>query len=146
MAVGGIVLVGVAGLLVGCDDDESQAAAEDNLCASLTSFSATVVNLQGLDPTTASQDDYEAAVQEVQKAGNAVREDAEDVAEADTTALESAVDDLEAAAQDVPDDIPVTDALSSLQPEVQAVAQTWKETFDTLDCQTDTSSGDSQTS
>ncbi len=144
MALGAIVLVGVAGL-VGCDDDESQAAAEDNLCASLTSFSSSVVNLQGLDPATASQDDYEAAVQEIEKAGNTVREDAEDVSDADTAALESAVNDLEAAADDVPDDVPVADAVSTLQPEVQAVAQTWNEAFNGLGCQTSTSSSNSQT-
>lgn len=134
IAVGAIILAGVGGFVACGDDDESQATAEANLCASLESFSASVVGLQGLDLQTASQDDYEAAVQGVRDAWGAVRQDAKDVTEADSAALDSAVGDLESAVDDAPEDVPVADAVAGLQPQVAEVSQAWSELYNGLDC------------
>ncbi len=139
IAVGLVVLAGATGFVACDDDDESQATAEQNLCGSLSSFSAAVVNLQGLDVQTASQDDYEEAVAQVQDAWDDVRNDAEEVRDADSAALESANEDLSNAVEDAPQDVPVADAVASLQPQVQQVSQAWSEMFNGLGCSTGTS-------
>ena len=55
-----IILVAIAsafGLAAsGGDDEDSQASAEQELCASLASFSSAVVNLQGLSPESTKDD------------------------------------------------------------------------------------------
>jgi hypothetical protein len=135
IAVGAIVLAGIGGLVAcGDDDDESQATAEQNLCGSLSTFSAAVVNLQGLDVQTASKDDYEAAVQGIEDAWNSVRQDAKDVADADADALDAAREDLQSAVDEAPEDVPVASAIAGLEPQVDQVAQAWRELFDGLDC------------
>jgi hypothetical protein len=134
IAVGAIALVGIGGLAACGDDDESQATAEQNLCASLSSFSAAVVGLQGLDVQTASQDDYEDAVQQIRDAWNDVRQDAKDVVDADAAALDAAREDLESAVDDAPEDVPVADAVAALEPQVDEIAQSWRELYDGLDC------------
>jgi hypothetical protein len=121
-----------------CDDDESQATAEENLCASMQGLSSAFVQLQGLDLQTATTADLEAARQNIQSAWQQVRDDAEDVKEADVTAIEDAGAALDDAIADVPDDATIPEALQQVQPEATALAQTWRETFDDLGCTTTT--------
>jgi hypothetical protein len=132
LAVAAVALIVV---VAGCGgDSESQASAEESLCASLSDFAASVVRLQGLTVQTASTDDFEAAADDVSEAWDAVVADAEDVAEADTSALESSYNDLEGAIEDAPDDVPVAEAVGTLQEEVAAVAASYREMFNGLNC------------
>jgi hypothetical protein len=135
IAVGAVLLVGAFGF-VACDSDdgESQASAEESLCTSLDGFSAAVVKFQALDPQTASQDDYEAAAAAIQDAWGEVKAEAEDVAEADTAALDSAQAELSSAVENLPQDVPVSEAIAGLQPDVAAVAQAWGEIYDGVGC------------
>jgi hypothetical protein len=105
----------------------------------LSEFAASVVNLQGLTAETASTDDFEAAADDVSEAWDGVKADAEDISEADTGALESAYDDLEGAIDDAPDDVPVAEAVTTLQDEIAAVATAYREMY-SLNCPTGSSS------
>lgn len=116
------------------DDSEDQATAEQNLCSSLAGLSDSLAAFQALDPTSASYDDYDAAAADVGDAWDQVKPDAADVSAADTTALESAYDDLAQAIEDAPRDEPVSKALNSLSDEVAAVDSAWAEINDGLNC------------
>jgi hypothetical protein len=133
------VVTAAFALVVAACGDESQASAEENLCASLSEFAASVVNLQGLTAQTASTDDFQAAADDVREAWDAVKADAENVAEADSSALESAYNDLEGAIEDAPDDVPVADAVTTLQDEIASVAAAYREMY-SLNCATGSSS------
>ena len=117
----------------GGNDEESQASAEQDLCASLASFSAAVVNLQGLSPDS-TKDDIEEARDNVKSAWDDVKSKAQDVASADTEALENAEDDLRSAVDDLPDDTTVAQGLEALKPQLTAVAQTYREIYNGAGC------------
>ena len=133
-----IILVAIAAAfgLAACggDDEDSQASAEQELCASLASFSAAVVNLQGLSPES-TKDDISGARDDIASALDDVKSDAEDVASADTEALENAHDDLSSAVDDLPGDTTVAQGLEDLKPQVTAVANTYREMYNGAGCQ-----------
>ncbi len=54
--------------------------------------------------------------------------------EADDSALESAQDDLQSAVEDLPDDVTAEQALSELQPQLQAVDDSLAEISGGLNC------------
>jgi hypothetical protein len=144
-----LTLISLGALIVvfACGDDEgnggnadiratpeSQEGAEQNLCSSLSDFGDSLAALSDLEASSASAEDYEAATADVRAAWDQVEEDAADVAEADTTALESAQDDLDQAIEDAPADEPVTDALASLSEEIAAVRTALGEVGDGVGC------------
>lgn len=75
----------------------------------------------------------------MQDAWTDVRNAAEDVRVADPAALESADDALSDAIEDAPEDIPAADEVAGLEPQVQQVAQAWREMSDGLGCSRRTS-------
>jgi hypothetical protein len=130
-----VMLVAFCLGLVACGgDEESQAEAEQHLCASLDNFAASIVSLQGLGLQTASEDDLSSAADNVDEAWDQVVEDAKDVKNANTDAIESAYDDLKNAIEDRPTDKPITEVLAGLEPKVRAFAQAWKDLAGSFDC------------
>ena len=132
-----VILVAIAAAfgLTACggDDEGGQASAEQDLCASLASFSAAVVNLQGLSAES-TKDDIEEARDKVKSAWDDVKSNAEDVASADTEALENAYDDLSSAVDDLPADATVAQAQEDLKPQLTAVASTYREMYNGAGC------------
>jgi hypothetical protein len=59
---------------------------------------------------------------------------AQEVGSADTSAIESAQSSLQDAVNNLSDDTTVAQAAQDLQPQVQALSQAYKETYDGLDC------------
>jgi hypothetical protein len=131
-----MLLAACLGLAACGGEQESQAEAEQHLCASLDNFAASLVGLQGLSLQTASEDDLNSAADNVQDAWDQVIEDAKDVKNANTDAIESAYNDLKQAVEDRPRDKPVTEVLAGLEPKIRAFAQAWKDLAGSFDCKT----------
>jgi chromosome segregation ATPase len=116
------------------DDDDDQAGAESKVCEGIDSFQASVAALQSLDPSTASQDDYEAAVEDVRSDWDALQEDVAELEAEDQEALEEAYGDLDQAIEDAPEAEPVDDALATLSEEITAISAVNNEIRDGLTC------------
>jgi len=130
------VLAACCGLVACGSDKESQQEAKQHLCSSLDTFAASVVALQGLSLGTSSEDDVDAAADNIGKAWDQVVKDAKDVKNASTDQIESAYNDLKQAIQDRPTDKPITEVIAGLEPQITAFAESWKKLADGLDCKT----------
>ena len=87
-----------------------------------------------MSPTSASTDDYQSAVSNVESAWDQVRTDAGDLKDVSTSSLDSAWDSFKSAVDDVPDDASVSDALSDVSQAAQSLLSTTKSTLTGPDC------------
>lgn len=131
--LGACALIGIVAAF-GTFDGESSATAKKNYCNSLSNLSSTVMSYEGLDPATATNDELDAANDDIADAWNNVVDDANDWANAYDNPLGNAYDDLYWASQDLPDDYTVAQDLEALQPELSAFPQAYHETFDGSGC------------
>jgi hypothetical protein len=128
------VVVMAALALAGCTQEQSQASAEADLCASLAAFGDSLQAFQDLDPATASVDDVEAAREDIDAAWEDVAAAAADVSEADEAALETAWGDLADDIQNIPRDEPIADVLAGLQATAGDVRGVYEEMADGSGC------------
>ena len=91
LVLGGVLLLSVFGVVACGDDDESQATAEENLCASLEGFSAALANVQGVQLLNPDANQANTSVKRARATWSGVQAAAQDVQEADANALSSAV-------------------------------------------------------
>jgi hypothetical protein len=128
-------VVAVAALvLAGCTQEQSQASAEADLCASLATFGGSLQAFQDLDPASASIEDVEAARDDIQEAWDGVAAAAADVSEADEAALETAWSDLADDIDNIPQDEPIADVLTGLQSTADDVRGVYQEMADGSGC------------
>jgi hypothetical protein len=113
---------------------ESSAEAKQDFCNSLDNLATTVMNYQGLDVRTATNDELDAAGDDIYGAWDEVVNDAEDWANAYDNPLAEAYDDLYWAIQDLPGEQTVAEDLEDLEPELQAFPEAFHETFDGSGC------------
>lgn len=133
-ALSAIAVITLALGLAACgSDEETQASAEQNLCSALGTFASAVQGLHGLNADS-SKGDIEEQQQAVQNAWSGVQDAAEGVQQADTAALESAQSGLQSAVDGLSSDTTVKEALPELQPQLQTLAQAYKQTYDGLNC------------
>jgi hypothetical protein len=99
----------------GRDSSRSAARAESSFCSDLSAYHSSIASLIALNPTSASQSDYEDALNEVESDWDAVRSSAADVASATRSELEDAWNTFESSVQDVPSDASVGEALSDIR-------------------------------
>jgi hypothetical protein len=130
VGAGAAILIGILGSLGG----ESQSEARQNFCSSLDSLESSVTALTSLDPTSASKDDYQSAVSEIQSDWDTVKSDASDLTNVTMSQLDDAWDSFESAVQDVPDDASVTDALNDVASAAQTLGSSVKSTLSGPDC------------
>ena len=133
-AAGGVALVALVVALAVAWRGPSSAQAKEDYCNSLRNLSSTVMSYQGLDPRTATNDELDAAYDDIKGAYDQVQQDAEDWANAYDNPLGEAYDNLYWAAQDLPDDYTVAQDLSALSDELDAFPQAFHETFDGSGC------------
>jgi hypothetical protein len=135
LAIGASVL-GALALAVGVSawDGESTETAKTEFCESLTGLSSTVMSYEGLDPATATNDELNAAADDIDEAWDEVVDEAYDWVYADDNALTQAYDDLYYAIEDLPGDYTVAQSLEELEPELSAFPQAYSETFDGSGC------------
>jgi hypothetical protein len=131
---GTVVLAGAIAALAIALWPESSATAKKNFCNSLDNLSTTVMNYQGLDPRTATNDQLDAAYDDVSDAWNDVVDNADDWANAYDNPLAEAYDDLYWAVQDLPGDNTIAEDIDALQPELSAFPGAFHETFDGSGC------------
>ena len=115
---------------------ENSATAKKNFCNSLDNLSTTVMNYQGLNPATATNDELNAAADDINGAWNDVVDDANDWANAYDNPLANAYDDLYFAFDSLPGDNTIAEDISDLQPELSAFPEAFRETFDGSGCAT----------
>jgi hypothetical protein len=129
----GVGLALVIGFL-GDRGGESQAEAQESFCSSVSGLESSIDGLTGLSPTSASQDDYQSAVSDVESAWDQVKTDAGDLKDVDTSTLDSAWDSFKSTVDDVPDDASVSDALNDVSQAAQSLLSTTKSTLSGPDC------------
>ena len=134
-----LVVVGAAaailiGLWAANRGGESQADAQQAFCSSLSSLDSSVEALTNLDPTSASQSDYQSAVSTIENDWDQVKSDASDLASSDVSTLDDAWDSFKSAVDDVPDDASVSDALSDVKSSADSLVSTTKSTLTGPDC------------
>jgi hypothetical protein len=120
--------------LTACGQSSDEAKAD--FCGSLDDFSSVAMSYQGLDPQTATNDEIDAATDDLADAWYAVEQDAADWANADDNALSEAYDDLYDAAQDLSGDNTAEDNLNDLEPQLDAIPGAFADTFDGSGCET----------
>ena len=124
------VLIG----LLGDRGGESQADAQQSFCSSLSGLESSIESLTSLSPSTASQDDYQSAVSNVESSWDQVKTDAGDLTDITTSDLDSSWDSFKSAIDDVPDDASVSDALSDVSQAAESLLSTTKSTLTGPDC------------
>jgi gamma-glutamyl:cysteine ligase YbdK (ATP-grasp superfamily) len=135
LALVALALLAATALAACGSDKESPPEAKQNLCASLDSFAASVVGLQGVG-LSSSEDQLKSALDDVDKAWDQVVADAKDVKTANTDNIQSTYDDLKQAVQNRPTDQPMTEVIAGLGPKLTAFAEAWKQFAASLDCKT----------
>ena len=115
-------------------DENSQADAQASFCSSLETMEADVQALVALDPSTASQSDYQDDVDAIQSDWDDVKSAASDLASVDKSTLDSAWDDFKSAVDDVPDDASVSDALTDVGTAAQSLVSAVQSTLSGPDC------------
>jgi hypothetical protein len=131
-------LAGVAVLaLSACTEPSptSQADAEGQLCTDLDAFGTALRGLTDLDPATATVEDVDATRASIQDAWDAVKESAADVGEADDTAVEAAWQDVATAIDDIPTDVPISEAIGPVQTAADAVRSAFDEMSNGVGCE-----------
>ena len=128
--VGGFAALGFA------LDTESSAEAKTDFCESLDDLSSTVMSYEGLDPTTATNDELDEAADDIEGAWNEVQDDADDWANAYDNELGQAYDDLYWEMQTLPGDYTIAENLEAVEDELQAFPQAFQQTFDGSGCTT----------
>jgi len=134
ISVGVAAFAGIFAALVVAFWPVSSAEAKSNYCNSLNNLASTVVSYQGLDPVNATNDELEAAYDDIYDAWNDVVDDGNDWANAYDNPLTNAYDDLYWAIQTLPGDNTIAEDIEALQPELSAFPQAFRDTFDGSGC------------
>jgi len=131
VGVGLAIVIGVLGERGG----ESQEQAQESFCSSLSGLESSIESLTNLSPSSASKDDYQSAVSEIESSWDDVKTDAGDLTDVTTGELDSAWDDFKSAIDDVPDDSSVSDAISDVSQAADSLLTTTKSTLTGPDCE-----------
>lgn len=134
LIVGASTLLAGVVLLVAAWTTESSSEAKADFCDSLTELSSTVTQYEGINPATATNEEFDNAADDITDAYNEVIDDAEDWANAYDNPLNEAYNDLYWATQDLPSANTVAEDMASLDDELSAFPQAFTETFDGSGC------------
>jgi len=115
-------------------DPESSDEAKADFCQSLTDLSSTVMSYEGIDPLTATNDELDAAADDIEGAWDEVLDDAEDWANAYDNELAGAYDDLYWEIQSIPGDYTIAESLDEVEDELSAFPDAYRATFDGSGC------------
>jgi len=112
------------------------ASAKDTFCADLKNFSASLTELQGLDPKTATRADVASAANDLKNSAKQVVSSAKALGHADVSAVQSSLNSLQKAVKSLPKGNTIQEDLTQLQSALQATAQSFKTIFDGQGCKT----------
>ncbi len=134
LACVGVVLVAAFGATACGDDDESQSAAEADVCTNLKAVESAMDQVEGVqlgDPEANAQN---LSVKRVAATWSGVEQAARDLSEADADAVGSSVEELEAAVDDLPTGLTAAEAKAELKPQIDAVRGAVQEMRDGIEC------------
>jgi hypothetical protein len=136
LVAGGVGLALIIGLLGGCNESEQeqQQSAVSELCSSLNSLGSDTAALMSLNPVSASKDDYESAVSDVEDDWDEVQSNASEVESTTMSLLSSSWDSFKQAVDDVPDDASVSDALQGIAQAGQQLQTSTASTLSAVQC------------
>ncbi|MGW6576164.1 hypothetical protein ACWGAN_28885 [Streptomyces sp. NPDC054945] len=122
----GVLCVGAILGLSACSDDSSSPAEEATkaaaeLCTDLNALKADNAKLKALDPANATKDQVKDAYEAVQKDWDNVKENANQLKDAERAAVQSAAEDLKKSYQNLPGDTTGKDARTQLQPQIESL-------------------------
>jgi hypothetical protein len=123
-------------LLVSAWVGPSSAEAKADFCDSLSNLSSTVMQYEGLNPLTATNEELDHAADDIYDAYDQVVEDAEDWANAYDNPLNEAYNDLYWEVQYLPEDYTIAEDLAAVEDELAAFPSAFHETFDGSGCAT----------
>src|SRR6187200_3238484 len=111
--VGLAVVIGVLG--------NSDNVAEAQYCSSLESLQSDITALTSLDPSTASQGQFQSDVSAIQSDWDDVKSDAQNLSSANQSDLDSAWNSFENAVKGIPDNASVSDAEQAVPQSAQGL-------------------------
>lgn len=122
----GVLCVSAAFGLAACSDDSSSPSEEAtkaaaDLCTDLSALKADNAKLKALSPASATKDQIKDAYDAVQKDWEGVKDNLTKLKEDERNAVRSAAENLSTAYKDLPGDTTGKDALTKLQPQIQAL-------------------------
>lgn len=132
----GAVFVGSFAAIAYAYDPESSEEAKTDFCHSLSDLSSTVMSYDGINPLTATNDELDAAADDIEGAWDEVLDDAEDWANAYDNELAQAYDDLYWEIQSLPGDNTAAENLDAVEDELGAFPEAYRATFDGSGCTT----------
>ncbi|MEU3316270.1 hypothetical protein ACGFY6_01830 [Streptomyces sp. NPDC048387] len=113
-------------------EEASTAAAE--LCTNLVQLKSDNAALKALNPATATKDQIHNAVEAVRTDWKNVKESKQTMKSAEREAVQEATDNLKKGYDDLPGDTTGKDALTQLQPQIQAVDTAVQQSAASLKC------------
>ncbi|MEU5807138.1 hypothetical protein [Streptomyces sp. NPDC047718] len=113
-------------------EEATKAAAE--LCTNLVQLKSDSAALKALNPATATKDQMQKAYDAVQTDWKNVKESKQAMKSAEREAVQSAAENLKKGYEDLPGDTTGKDALTQLQPQIQALDMAVGEAADRHDC------------
>jgi hypothetical protein len=135
LVAGGVGIAIVIGLLA-----NSQSVAEKGFCNNLNSLESSITNLTSLNPSTATQGDFQSDVSAVQSAWGDVKSSAQHSSGVNMSSLDSAWNDFSQAVQNVTSDTSVSDAEQSISQSADGLESAVKASIDSYDCSGSSSS------
>ena len=120
-------------LLSACDDEPTQAEAEEQFCDDVGAFLASLGALRDVDDDT-SVDDFEQARENARTAYDNMIASAEQLREVNVEELQEANDNLRAAIDDIDDDATLQEARDSIEDEADEVAVQVSQILNDTDC------------
>jgi len=126
----------VAGLLLAACAPQPSSPPTGDACVSLAQFEASVAAFRALEPTAENIDELRTAAIAIQRTFRDLREAAFELADARVTELNQAVDDLQSALEDAPNDASPSEVVASVEDERAAISDAFDALATELDCTT----------
>ena len=120
------ILIGLLG--------QSEQVAEKQYCDDLTAMQSDLTALTSLDPSTATQDEFQSDVSAVQDDWDSLKSSAQDLQDANQSQLDSAWDSFESAVKGIPDNASVSDAEQSVSSAAQGLESALQSSSDAYTC------------
>jgi outer membrane murein-binding lipoprotein Lpp len=118
--------------VAGCTQPTPEEA-EAQFCTDMAGLETALQELESTDET-ATVGEVRAAQDNVTEAWSNVRNSAQTLEDVNVDQLETAYNDLDSAVQGLPDDITVQEAKTSLQPQIDALKQSWQQVSTAANC------------
>ena len=134
----GLIVLGLVSALVvaACGGDDDVASSAQSTCGALADFRAAGQAVP-LDPTSATQEEFDDAIDDVKSALDDVRDAASDTEDAVVSKLQGAYDEFADAIEDS-SDLPIGEIIPAVSPAIGNVIDTWNRINQDLQCKAST--------